>query len=487
MDPVSSQKRLVFFLLTVTFFLALNHASAFALIQVAQGEDEPIRDEGWSKGAVEFANLPSRFRWFAVSGYGDHHFEYRGHTKAFLDALKSFAEIQAPQKELVIQDWPAKPHWNAFGGGEDVDWRFTIWNPKAYHDRFTNPDRPKGTWVATYLAIDGGPDRVEDIHLFPLSPNKPAPPRITVYIGEGGRIDWTRVLVPAGIEVIDERAEAQPIISREGGVFVGSVYDMGTGKPVVGASVSLVEVYKEPDLETIPRAATDKDGRFALEGVPEGSFNVLVSADGYVQRSTGRFRSEAKTSEERVVYLAEAATVTGVVIDFDGNPVAGAQVHAFRTTGFDGEIYSVANEIEPVVTGEEGRFQFAGLPKGYVYLQCRGDWFTNSNFEPFPAPARNIHLMAVPTGSVRGRLVDSKARLVSGEFMVTIVAWGRRVGRARGRSVSADDGTFELDGIPPGEYYLEGSDRGAHDREATTQRFFLKPGEVVEMDMVMDP
>ena len=64
-----------------------------------------------------------------------------------------------------------------------------------------------------------------------------APPRLDVYVGGEPGIDFSKVKVPAGVAVTDERADAAGFPG--GSAVVGDVYDMTTSKPVAGAKVAL--------------------------------------------------------------------------------------------------------------------------------------------------------------------------------------------------------------------------------------------------------
>ena len=57
-------------------------------------------------------------------------------------------------------------------------------------------------------------------------------PILAVWVGEGG-IDWSKIAVPAGIRVVDERAIGHGYTIEDGAVVTGTVYDMASSKPVV--------------------------------------------------------------------------------------------------------------------------------------------------------------------------------------------------------------------------------------------------------------
>jgi len=487
----------------VAFLVLLVHAPAYPRVVTTEGTTQPVLDgewpaasKGWPKGTVDLANLPSRTRLFGVHGQADFCFEYQGDTATFNEALKTFAEIRAPKLELVVHDGMAPVKSDEFGGGS-VDWTFTVWNARIHHVRHSTPDPTGGTMIPLFLPIGEGVHGPQ--FLRPVRSTTVPPPRIDVYLFAGGGIVWDDVIMPAGGDIAVRRAPGKP---TEGGTLACDVYDMATAKPVAGASVYVFSGADKEKPKWLTEGKTDIDGTCMLDRIPEGTYHVHVGAETYVTRDTGDYDNRQGTAyEKRIVYLAKNVEVSGSVIDPSGQPVAGARVYAHMATSIDGELYSPARETEPVETDGAGRFRFIGLPQGYIYLQCLGRWYSSTAFEPFPAPARDIRIMAVRTGAVHGTLVDS-AGMPPATFprpdspdktsnQVCIARRGDFVGRRRGSTATVSpDGKFEWNNLPPGEYYV-GTDPWSMEygpsHDGTTHPVFVKSGEVTEVEFRLPP
>jgi len=436
-----------------------------AWMTISTGGREPLDDIGWRKGVVEFANLPSRVSWTHVEGTNGDSFtlKYEGDIEAFNDALTVFAKICAPRLEVVIHDWRGRGPEEREADGELVCWSFLPVNPSLFHTWHNNFRR--GRW----------------------DPPIPAwPPRIHVYVKEKGPIEWDDVEVPHGIEVIDKRASAAPVRPVGGGLLEGGVYEISSELPIEGASIIPVIDQWNEESESVPVVVTDENGAFKLERIPRRGFHVNAEAERYVPRDTGVYRNAGFTYEKRAVYLARAVTVAGTVIDPDGNPVAGAQVRAHDPIGFDGLPYPMVYEPQPVITDENGRFKVTGLPKGRIHFEILRDsgWFSWSS-EPYPAPARDIRLMAWPTGTVRGRVVDSESNPLPPGVWVLLILPGDRIEHFCDRETIGENGTFELGNIPPGKYLLGQDDSGLWDgTDPAAQAVVVKGGRVTEVALV---
>jgi len=175
-----------------------------------------------------------------------------------------------------------------------------------------------------------------------------------------------------------------------GGVRITAQYDgrvagrvvSASGAGIPGLSLELVsEKRPHGDSNTgVIHARTGDDGSFEFEAVPPGAFLIAVarprSARGVLSArpyfpgvdTAARAQIIAVGPAERVVLPAftmperfRYVTVTGVVLDVDGKPVQGAEVHLRgNETGITGIIGA------RIVTGEDGRF-VAGALEGCKY------------------------------------------------------------------------------------------------------------------------
>src|SRR5829696_5014347 len=168
--------------------------AAQGLIRVGRGND-PVKDNNWPAGAVELANLKTRVGWWEGPpfGGGQHNFLYRGDTKAFQEALDLFAKIRTPEMRVFVhpgtQESPFLRDEKDPKADTGVDWSFTVWTPESYHRLYNNPDTRFASGQAEFREALAGP-------------------RMDVYVGQGGGVDWKQVKVPANVKLSDERASA---------------------------------------------------------------------------------------------------------------------------------------------------------------------------------------------------------------------------------------------------------------------------------------
>jgi hypothetical protein len=177
------------------------------------------------------------------------------------------------------------------------------------------------------------------------------------------------------------------------------------GKPVAGAKVHLLQwglAYGGPPPDQAPKvwAETDKDGRFSFTA-PRYYGELFVTAAGFAPgwEMTGRFPSSVKVGappetrpaeDNLAVRLAkDDVTVSGRLLDLQGQPVAGATVRVFalkappdgnldkwiaavkkRTLGQNVPenehlssyfIDGLAHFFPPITTDKDGRFQIKGV------------------------------------------------------------------------------------------------------------------------------
>jgi Carboxypeptidase regulatory-like domain len=119
-----------------------------------------------------------------------------------------------------------------------------------------------------------------------------------------------------------------------------------------GVSEVLHTVVTGVTLETV----TDSEGRFVLEGFPEGGGDIQIGTPAGIPATihVDRVRGEELDLKDEIV--AGSGRISGVVVDDDGAPVPGIQVHVYHRD-FEG--------MERVIkTDESGRFSVPDFGKG---------------------------------------------------------------------------------------------------------------------------
>jgi len=418
--------------------------SAAGLITGEHG-NHPVIDRGWPGGSLELANLSSRLGYWEGPpfGGGEHHFLYRCRdSNEFNEALERFAAIDAATLELVVHNGPEYSFWLKDNDEEleeqenRVDWTFTVWNPKSWDSLYNNPNS---------LFTSSQPEFGRPV----------AAPKIDLYIG-GGAVVWEDVEVPANVVLSDKRPGSISAEFAGAGLVRSRVFDMATGSPIVGAKVLLKDRMGSDEPQEPIEGETDKEGFCQIAGIGPGYYRVSVAAPGYASRKVGDYDNRRPEYYEFQVGLAQAKCIGGRVTDGDGDPIEGVEVSACNVIGADGFGYPSDKEGS-ARTDEQGRFEICDLPTGSTNIRCRAEslYLEGWVFDVYPIPSDSIKLMMTATARITGRVVDGDGKTRSGRINLYVEsAGGVRIGKWGWSGLINEDGTFDIKGVPPGEYMV---------------------------------
>jgi hypothetical protein len=443
------------------------------LIMVGKGND-PVTDSNWPAGSLDMANLKTRVGWWEGPpfGGGQYCFLFRGDAAAFQQALDGFGKIKAPKLQLFVHDGgPAESQFlkddkDPKSDGR-YDWSFTVWDPESWHHLYNGPG-------SQFSAEDpnGGLHQAVD------------PPRLDVYAGDSG-INFSKAQVPAGVSVIDERADANGFAG--GSAVVGDVFDMVTSRPVAGAKIALAKQKAENEWEEAASGTTNADGHFELKGAPKGGFGVLASADGYAPRMLGYIELRGNTFKHFTAQLAPAATLTGTAVDTEGKPIAGVTVRADAVTSVDGRGY-ILPQRRQTVTDDKGKFELTGLPRGHAQLFAYADHYAGlDGLKLHPVPEEDVVIRLTATGNVKGRVLDKSGKPASNGVVDINPPGKMRIGQWGGSSSTGPDGTFHFENVTPGEYIVSAMATnpgpGIQGNDPNAKTITVKAGETSQVDV----
>ncbi|MEE8142040.1 MAG: sigma-70 family RNA polymerase sigma factor, partial [Planctomycetota bacterium] len=245
----------------------------------------------------------------------------------------------------------------------------------------------------------------------------------------------------------------------KGGTVSGLVLD-AQNQPVRDAKVSILQMFHPEAAAT----TTDKKGRFTLERVTAGNLRLRVNAAGYPPKTLRGIKvvdGEEVTGIEAI--LAEGGSVTGVVLDPQGRPLADAKVRlgiAGRRFGH----FSMRTS-----TDEEGRFEVSNLRAGESYGgEVAHDAYLTEPIEEFSVTTGVTDLgtlMVRKGGFITGRVLDAnnapvvgaRVDLASAEetdhggfFTARIIA-----GETPSEPTLTDEqGAFKISPVAAGEYRI---------------------------------
>ena len=280
-----------------------------------------------------------------------------------------------------------------------------------------------------------------------------------------------------GVEIPDrgDQAELGTVILEPGVALSGRVVDPD-GQPLEGAQITVSQdrfpgfVFRPPPGED-EGIRSDVDGHFVVEDLrPESLVNLSINLQGYLGRSmTG---VGVPPEEPLTVVLEPAATLTGKVVDEQGDPVSQALVLLVKDgAGFRAERHHGVVE-------EEGHFEIQGLKTGNYQLMVRSQGY-------LPVEDRFVEVVVGKTipsltitlrrgATVEGRVVSAQGEPVPGAHVGILQQFEGDPMRNMFSMVETDgDGHYRLEGVPLGPLDLEANHR-SHAR--TVRSLEVQPG-----------
>lgn len=243
------------------------------------------------------------------------------------------------------------------------------------------------------------------------------------------------------------------------------------GRAVAGAEVCFYAVGADEQnlsyvIKELGKTRTNRQGQFAFTTATFGEFETvcLVKAEG-LSRGWADFYSFADTMD---VSLTAPSPLAGVVRDAAGKPVAGVQVRlSLLTIPSETPVFLI--NFEPIdaftiVTGEDGRFEFADLPAtataeilvkkaGMATLHTLTDRHGFTTGFTYKAGQTDIEL-TLPAGcTLTGKAEDADGQEAAGvrvhafepEMPISLLGHS---------AVSGEDGVFRMEDLAPGVYKL---------------------------------
>ena len=272
----------------------------------------------------------------------------------------------------------------------------------------------------------------------------------------------------------------------------GTVVNSVTGAPLRKVELSLAngamsQQTAGPQAPTATFAGkTDADGKFRFEHVPVGTYWLTAKKPGFAD---GRFPkgvplrvSSGQEVADLDIRLIPHATLSGHVLDEDGEPFPGATVSVLSYSFAGGHRRQMA--VDMARTNNKGEFSLDRVPPGHYFLCADVSRMESFGNGAPPAPADgspetayvgtylpntldvadaqkvdvaagaelsgfNIQLRKSVVVRVRGRLLEANGDPVTGEVMFQ---GGPRLGAMFGTMVRDPKGMFEFTNVQPGVY-----------------------------------
>ncbi|HVV84471.1 MAG TPA: sigma-70 family RNA polymerase sigma factor [Kofleriaceae bacterium] len=202
-------------------------------------------------------------------------------------------------------------------------------------------------------------------------------------------------------------------------------------------------------------ATSDAAGRFVLRDLDRGRYDVSARAE---DRAPAIARAVAAGADLRLT-LGRGADLLGTVEDAAGAPVAAFTLLVFEVHGVERELIAARSTVDG-----EGRFRETVEPGAYELVASAPGLAPSAPTAARTGVPATLRLSA--GAIVRGVVLrrDSKAPLANARVMREARGGGASAQPANAGTVTRDDGTFELLGVPPGPLSLFIGAGGHHPR-----------------------
>jgi len=245
-----------------------------------------------------------------------------------------------------------------------------------------------------------------------------------------------------------------------------AVNPFGKQTTVIVAESSATSVEVEAESEAVdpasgsstPEAAADTGPR-TVHGLAPGSYSVTASATGYA-RGSAEVTVTAGAEQRVQVQLKQGLTLSGRVIDGQGQPIAGATVtgvaytadmDTFMPMGVGGQVSatSTADGTFSLVGLEDAQHFLNAMAEGYVETGRGAVVMTGMPKTYRPGQDEPVELVLQATVSIAGRVVGGP-----GERGGVSVVANRAGSWSPNHSVLDESGGFVIPGLTPGRYSL---------------------------------
>ena len=155
----------------------------------------------------------------------------------------------------------------------------------------------------------------------------------------------------------------------------GIVARLDTGEPLKKAAVVL---RSNENIERSAFAITDDQGHFEFDNVEPGSYRLDVSHNGYLNAAYGQKKpgdpganlslAPGQSMTDLIFKLLRSASITGYVIDEDGEPLPNVSVKAYQASSRGGE--RGLGAVAGASTNDLGEYRIFDLRPGRYYIRA---------------------------------------------------------------------------------------------------------------------
>jgi len=205
----------------------------------------------------------------------------------------------------------------------------------------------------------------------------------------------------------------------------GAVVDAKTGQPITRFSGRVRKLrtlwgplYVQQDRWI---QFDDPEGRFSLDTVGPGIYKVQIQADGYAPPWSEPINTDEGTRVQ--VALAPGGAISGMVVDEQGQAIAGAKITPLsKASGAAPETKDAFASEQGAAETVDGRFVLKNLPPGVETLKATHPDYTFSMIENVPvhegATTPGVEIVLSQGATVEGRVYDGQGRPQPGRTLL---------------------------------------------------------------------
>jgi len=278
------------------------------------------------------------------------------------------------------------------------------------------------------------------------------------------------IVLAIGLSVVLLALSGTPTAANQsvpGARIIGTLFDRGTNRPVVGeVGVTTLDGARL----RLKHTRASLQGEFVIDGIESGQFHLVTKADGYAVEHRNVSLNQGETL--RVDFgLKPVKKLRGVVRGPNGDPLSGADVSVRYPAGLPqpGNVTSTYQwEAGEFLTGASGTFEIDVHPDKEFIVEASHRDFIGDVSRPVSVPANQTEISTsltlrngnnltgevknaagVPVPGAQIRLIGLIARSASPRF-TSIETLSQRIKYGKSRI----DGTFAFRRVTPGRKKL---------------------------------
>ncbi|GEM_PF-2678705 len=267
---------------------------------------------------------------------------------------------------------------------------------------------------------------------------------------------------------------------QPGGAIFGGTINGDNGEPLPDVRITARMV--DPHHHFMRQTFSNLEGNYRINGLMPGRY-VIIGEKPNFYGCIFPDTIEVADNEVGPIDLILTPIISGYLSGHIYNSADGSPIWHGRVIAINTENPQINRITE---THRDGYYIFDSLPEGYYRVKAEAEGFLPAFypdsvgvFEDNPAEGIDISLDPLELGNISGVVVDAD----NGEPIADAIVCARHIGRPWATHTrSADDGSYTLEGLIPGNYHLTSTAIGYYAQPYGEQVFVENGGSVDGID-----